>query len=304
MALFHRMCLISAMSGLLTSCLPLVEGAPRESNLEALSVWTIKKFSEIKKLVTIDASTLILLDIDNTLLTPTGDCGTVEHFTHLYKTEMALKCCGVTEAKMAIHDRWINTHNLIKTKVIDDKAHEFINAATQQQAVVLGFTARLPRMKEITLQHLGQHGLVFDRMPGFAFSKTYQIFPPSFLTSSRQTVKMDGFNKVVFDTAVRQADALFIAGVVFCHDLNPKGAVLKDFFKKLILYRKNKGLPEIKKIIFVDDGAYNFTSMQQAATELGLVFQGFHFQYQNDFDAERAAEEEQLLTQRQRQLVS
>lgn len=295
---------MSAMNRFLTSCLPLPDETLPKFDVGISSVWAIKKFSEINKTVIIDASTLILLDIDNTLLTPTGDYGTVEHFTHLYKTEMTLKRCSEIEAKMAIHDRWIDAHNLIKTKIIDEKVHEFIKIATHCQAVILGFTARLPRMCKITLQHLGIHGLVFDQLPSFKFSKIYQIFPPSFLTSYPQTNKINYFSEGIFDTKVRQAEALFTAGVVFCHDLNSKGSVLKDFFKKLSLYRKNQSLPEIKKIVFVDDGAYNFASMQQATTELGLGFQGFHFQYQNDFDAVRAADEEQRLIQKRGKRVS
>lgn len=253
----------------------------------------IKNFSQINKTVGIDESTLILLDIDNTLLTPTGDYGTVEHFLHLFTTEMMNKKCNEIEARIAIYERWIRAHGVIKTKLVDDNIHQLIKTAKMNQAVVLGFTARLPRMKEITLEQLNQHAIMLDELPEIFFNKTYQLTFDLSLTPCQQATNIVKFPGV----EQWQTQTLFASGVVFCHDLNTKGMVLKDFFSTLKVYRQCKGLKEITKIIFVDDGAYNFESMYQAANELNVDFYGFHFQYQNNFDAVRAANEEQSLNQ-------
>ncbi len=252
----------------------------------------IKNFSEINKTVGIDEATLILLDIDNTLLTPTGDYGTVEHFLHLFKTEMMSKQCNEVEARIAIYERWIRAHGVIKTKLVDDNIHQLIKTAKMNNAVVLAFTARLPRMKEITLEQLSQHAIMLDELPEMSFSKTYQLTFDLSLTPCHQTTNIVKFPEV----EQWQAQTLFASGVMFCHDLNTKGMVLKDFFSDLKLYRQRKGFIDIKKIIFVDDGAYNFESMYQAANELNVDFYGFHFQYQNNFDAIRAANEERSLS--------
>lgn len=272
-------------------CGSLIYGNLLDLGTAMLQPQIIKKFSEIKKTIEIDESTLILLDIDNTLLTPVGDCGTVEHFVHLFKTEMATKQCSEIEARIAIYERWIRAHGFIKTKVVDDNIQAFIKAAKMDNAVVLAFTARLPRMKEVTLEQLKQHDIRLDQLPEMTFSKTYQLTFDLSLTPCHQTTNIVKFP----DVEQWQAQTLFASGVVFCHDLNTKGMVLKDFFETLKLYRYNKGLADIKKIIFVDDGAYNFESMYQAASEFGIDFYGFHFQYQNNFDAVRAANEEQSL---------
>lgn len=246
-------------------------------SISSAHITQIKLFSEIEKTIAPDESTLILLDIDNTILTSAIDYGTIEYFYHLLQQEMIEKQKSEFEAKLTIHDRWIRSQTLIQTKLTDEKVGEFIKNAQSKKVPVIGFTARPPQMQPITLQQLARHFLTFDALPGFEFSRNYHVYP---IARCEKT----------FET-----HALFASGVVFCHDLNTKGAVFKDWFSVFSSYRQNKELPEIKKIIFVDDAAYNFESMQQEAMASNLAFYGFHFQYQNNFDAIRAAIQEKKL---------
>lgn len=284
---------------LLSTCRSFWSASLKDSSRFLPPIWPIKKFAEIKEKVKIDSSTLLLLDIDNTLLTPIGDCGTVEHFTHLYKTEMLLKRCSEIEAKIATHKRWIYAHSLIQMRLVDDKVHEFIKGVKKTKALTLGFTARLPSMEEITFSHLQQHHLSFDPLEGFSFNKIYQLFPPLLVAKGPRKE-----NTFPLDKHLRRAQALFAKGVIFCHDLNEKGIVLNDFLKVFKKYCQSKGLPFIKKIIFVDDGAHNFLTMQKTALNHNLEFYGFHFQFQNNFNAKRAEQEEFLVTNQFAQLAS
>lgn len=284
---------------LLSSCRSFWSSALKDSSCLLPPIWPIKKFAEIEEKVKIDSSTLLLLDIDNTLLTPTGDCGTIEHFTHLYKTEMLLKRCSEIEAKIATHKRWMSTHSLIRMRLVDDKVHEFMKGIKKTKALTLGFTARLPSMKEITLYHLQQHHLSFDLLEGLSFNKIYQLFPPTLVANGQSKQ-----NYFPFDNHLRRAQALFAEGVIFCHDLNEKGMVLNDFLKVFRKFCQSKGLPFIKKIIFVDDGAHNFLTMQKTTLNHNLEFYGFHFQFQNSFNAKRAEQEELFLIHQLTQLAS
>lgn len=245
----------------------------------------INTFSEIQTFTDVDESTLLLLDIDNTLLSSTIDYGTVEHFSYLCKMEMEENRLSASAAKLANHERWINSQRLIPTKIIDKDAPVFIKEARERQATILAFTARLPGMVDITLQQLARHDLSFDALPDFRFQQTYQV-------------ELDISETV----SSKEVHALFASGIVFCHDLNTKGDVFQDFFKGFDVYRKAKGMSEINKVIFVDDGAYNFESMNQAMARLGLIFYGFHFQYQNDFDSSRAIAQEKMLIEADQKL--
>lgn len=250
----------------------------------------IKEFSEIQTATNVDEATLILLDIDNTLLSSAIDYGTIEHFFHLCKIVMEKDKLSAEAAKLANHEWWIRSQHLVPTKVIDEKSHAFIKEAKNNQATTIAFTARLPRMTEVTLQQLARHGFSFDILSDFNFKKIYQADLESLTTSCNQSLN----SKEVY--------ALFASGVVFCHDLNTKGEVFKDFFKAFGMYREAKGLPDINKVIFVDDGAYNFESMSQAVVDLGLTFCGFHFQYQNDFDLGRAILQEKMFVEADKRL--
>lgn len=250
----------------------------------------IKKFSEIQTFTNVDESTLVLLDIDNTLLSSAIDYGTVEHFFHLCKVEMEERELSADAAKLASHERWIKSQHLVPTKIIDEKVLTFIKEAKKSKATTIAFTARLPKMADITLQQLDRHGLSFDIMSDFRFKKRYQVD----LEASMAPFNQSTHNQEVY--------ALFTSGVVFCHDLNTKGDVFKDFFKAFSVYRENKELSKVNKVIFVDDGAYNFEPMSQAMAGLGLTFYGFHFQYQNDFDPNRALAQEKMLIEADQRL--
>lgn len=250
----------------------------------------IKKFSEIQTLTHIDESTLVLLDIDNTLLSSTLDYGTVEHFSHLCKVEMEENKLSASAAKLANHERWIKSQHLVPTKIIDEKSPFFIKEVKSKKATIIAFTARLPRMVDVTLQQLTRHGFNFDTMPDFKFKEAYQIDLEASMAACNQAVNH------------HEVQAIFASGIVFCHDLNAKGDVFKDFFKAFSTYREISGLPRVNKVIFVDDGAYNFESMSQAMVTLGLEFYGFHFQYQNNFDPDRATHQEKMLIEADQKL--
>lgn len=239
---------------------------------------SIHSFSEIQTFMDVDASTLLLLDIDNTLLSSTLDYGTVEHFSYLCKKEMDENKLSVEAAKLANHERWIHSQHLVPTKIIDEKSLTFIKHARERQAAILAFTARPPAMTDVTFQQLARHGFSFDILPDFKFRQIYSI----------EIGGSEGIDRY-------EALALFASGIVFCHDLNTKGDVFRDFFKGFDIYRQAKELPKMNKVILVDDGAFNFEPMNQAVIDLGLAFYGFHFQYKNDFDCQRAIEQEKML---------
>lgn len=66
-------------------------------------------------------------------------------------------------------------------------------------------------------------------------------------------------------------------GIVFCHDLNPKGKVLNDLVFELNKLRQNQNLSPITKVIFIDDSKNNLESVKIVADKIGINFYGYHF---------------------------
>ncbi len=88
------------------------------------------------------------------------------------------------------------------------------------------------------------------------------------------------------------SQALFYKGILFSHDLNNKGKIFTDFYKKLSSYEKH----EFKKIIFIDDKLHNLKSLEEAISKLNLEFYGYLMETNFQYDHEIAMKEESNFT--------
>lgn len=233
----------------------------------------IGRFCDIER-THVDANTLILIDIDNTILASDLCYGSVEFFIYMVREEMARSGRPLFEAKRLVAQRWVDAQAHISTKLIDEKIHDFLGWAVDQGSVVVGFTARDPEVLDLTFHQLNRHQVAFEKFETLSFSKTYEH---------------------LWEGDVHKAQALMEKGVMFCHDLNPKGVVFKDFLSNVQEWRQARDLNPVSRVLLVDDWIHNLVSMQEAAVQAGIDFWGYHFQYERkEFDPVRALEQERL----------
>jgi ADP-ribose pyrophosphatase YjhB (NUDIX family) len=246
----------------------------------------IKTFQEISAKT--DSETLVLLDIDDTIFRSTSHYGAGEFFAQMVDDEVLKSNCTKSQAKLKVYDRWIKSQLNISTKLIDNKIHKFIKLAKTNNATVIAFTARQPRIAEITYNQIKKHNIYFDQLPGFTFKEFYrnQIFPDEKWCEDEKNIKICNTTK---SKKYDDSQALFYKGILFAHDLNKKGKIFTDFYKKLSAYEKRK----FKKIIFVDDKLYNLKSLEEAASGLNLEFYGYHIENNFPHDYKLAMKEEE-----------
>jgi hypothetical protein len=254
------------------------------------SITPMKVFAEIPK-GKLDAETLVLIDIDNTILRSSTHYGSFEFFTHIVKDEMKNTGCTEAEAKIKVYDRWLKAQLQISTKLIDNKIHQFIKLAKASNATVIAFTGRSPLVSKITHSQINRHNIELDQLPGFAFHKQYvnQLYPEPKWCQEHNDECNTISNKKNYNS-----QAVFSKGILFAHDLNKKGTVFIDFYNNFSAYKSN-----IKRVIFVDDGLHNLESLKEATAKLGLKYYGYHITSNYDFDPNLAMEEEAKYNQQQ-----
>lgn len=248
----------------------------------------IIKFNEIHQHTEIDESTLLLIDIDNTILTPNSHYGSDDYFSHIVKKELTKAKLTPAEANLKVYDRWVRAQEIITTRLVDEEIHQFIEKTHAKNAVMIAFTARRPIVAEITYNQLKKHKIDFDLLPQFSFKKNYtnQIYP-DLKWCEEYPKQCANHNRRHHD-----CESLYKKGILFAHNLNTKGKVFKDFYRALSQYRKDRNFPPIQKIILVDDRLYNLQSLETATKELNLEFYGYHIQFTVNFDAVKAMNEE------------
>ena len=152
---------------------------------------------------------------------------------------------------------------------------------------MIAFTARQPRIAEITYNQIKKHNIYLDQLPGFVFKEFYRnrTFPDQKWCKDKKNVKICNTTK---SKEYDDSQALSYKGILFAHDLNKKGKVFTDFYKKLSSYEKRK----FKKIIFIDDKLHNLKSLEEAASRLNLEFYGYHIENNFLYDYKLALKEE------------
>lgn len=216
----------------------------------------ITHFKEIES--TIDKNTLVLVDIDDTIITSTTHYGSVDFFKKIVRNNAINKNISHEESIIDIYPRWLLSQRIIETELTDQYIHRILD---NKKATILGFTARQPIASDITLSQLKKHMIHFKQPKDFHFTKNYGSI-------------RHGTKRVwSYDYKI----ATMRNGIVFCHDLNPKGKIFNDLIIELNKLRENQSLSPITKVIFIDDSKNNLESVQIAADKIGINFYGYHF---------------------------
>ncbi|WP_131783496.1 DUF2608 domain-containing protein [Legionella gresilensis] len=207
-------------------------------------------------------TTLLVFDLDDTLLTMTQPLGSVGWWDWQYKLQKMKE----TSDKLftADYQQLVRIQNilfqLIKMRVTDDAVLHFLKSATSQGSIVMGLTARGKEHLSATMLQLKDNDFTIGNKP--LFQEKGLKFKNN-KTSVAGNVHCPQFTHEV----------IYQQGIMFL-DGEDKGQAL------LCVLTKTK--KEIKTILFVDDAIKNTVSVNKAFSDSkGLRVLNIHFTKEN-----------------------
>jgi osmoprotectant transport system permease protein len=222
---------------------------PRQVGRE-LSAWLRSRAgrSEIHEIKTmsqivpqIDDSTLLVFDLDNTLIEPVGNLGSDQWYYYLIRRYRDIDGLTEKQATSKADDLWNKVQWIVKVKPVEANTPEIIKQLQGRGVVMMGLTARTPDIADRTLDQLAFVGMVLDR-----------------------TTVHDKDLELKADDV-----ALYTRGVLFVGEHNDKGKVLAQFL------RQTDRVP--KKVVFVDDKPKHVTNVEKALRELNVGYTGLRY---------------------------
>ena len=186
----------------------------------------------------VDTSTVLVFDIDNTLVEPVGQLGSDQWYYYLLK---AYARDGMTEAaaETKAGETWSKTLPTVKVKPVETITPGIIRDAQKRGIKVMALTARGPEDAAATFAQLKAIGVDLT------------VTAPS---------KKD---------LTTEQKGLFSRGVFFQGEGPSKGATLVAFFKKIGL--------KPKRVVFADDKPKHAISVEAALRESGIPVISFRY---------------------------
>lgn len=198
------------------------------------------KFSDI--LSHIDPQTLVVVDIDNTLIHSKTMLGSAQWFYHLVQ-EGEKRGLSRKDSLEENFSTWKKVQRFVEVEPVEANIPSLIKQI-QEKSRVIGLTSRPSGVEHLTQQQLNQAGIYFAKNNQEQFELNI---------SDDQTVLID-------------------EGVIFTgdHQLD-KGLVLKRLLEEYFADQL------IHKIVFIDDQLINVKRVQTAMVGTHLEFVGFHY---------------------------
>lgn len=201
------------------------------SSVAVASITEIHSMVEVPAHVTKD--TLVVFDIDNTLLEASQTLGTDQWFSSVVEDKKAegLDAKAAEKAAIAIAE---SVHDVIKARSVESVTAKMVYDLQARGVVVMGLTARSLPMIPGSLRQLQSNGINLGKNP---------------------------IHKNTFDLQSTDV-ARFQNGILFVGPLNNKGELLKIALKRLGL--------RPKKVVFVDDKVKHVTNVDKFMNEMGI----------------------------------
>lgn len=223
----------------------------------ANAISQIIECSTIKDLLShADEQTLVMFDMDNTLIESASYLGGIGWFNYHMKIFMDR---GLDEAAAAdkVYPLWRELQNVIKVKPVEDIAPKVIRDLQARNIKMMGLTGRSPEIAHKTNEQLASINIFFDQ------------------TSIYQKDLSLG------------SSASFIGGTLFVDSMDNKGAALERFLTTI------NYTPQ--KLVFIDDIKRYLESVQRAVVWRNVPFIGLRYSATDNrvatFNPARAAEE-------------
>jgi len=220
----------------------------------------MSKILETKNIVDVlshvDAQTLVIFDVDNTLIEPTQQIGGTAWFTHMLKK---FEARGIQEADAIpqIYVLWKEVQQVVQVKTVEKQTVSVVTKLHEKKIKTMGLTARGFALGQRTYEQLSSLGISLDAH-----------------TIHSDDVKLD-------------ETAGFVKGTLFLDPDGDKGERLLQFFDAIAY------TPE--KILFIDDMPEFLESVRIALGKRGIPFTGLRYGAADDrslkFEPARADEE-------------
>lgn len=193
----------------------------------------------------VDANTLVVLDLDHTLVRTKESLGSTAWYYYERQANYD-KGLSAEQSFDTLYPVWVKLQQYVALEHVAPNVLEVLKQLKQKSAGVMAMTSREPSVSLITLEQLADVGIDFSDSP---------------------------LNALKFDFPVEYPIG-FYNGVLFSAR-NEKGAV----FNGVMLKAKEglKGANRIQKVLFIDDREDNILSMAKAASNTGLEYIGMRF---------------------------
>ena len=185
-----------------------------------------------------DPETLVICDIDNTLIESTLQMGSAQWRNHIRRKAKKLGCTEKT-AEEILDKFWLFAQYFVPVRSVDPAAPAVLMQLQEMRIPVIALTAREPIEALHTAKQLESAN--FDLIHSHPFEDTFLPLPhPS----------------------------IFEKGIIYCGD-NTKEAALEAFFQKM------GSIP--KRVLFIDDRLEQIKSVESFAKRIGIIFVGIRF---------------------------
>lgn len=185
-----------------------------------------------------DSNTLVLVDIDNTLLESSLHLGSVQWRTYIKNKALELGNDPVT-SDLILDKFWLFVQYFIPVKLVDPEAPNIIQIIKNSNVSILALTAREPLETDFTQRQLHSVGISLSNN---AYPEQFSLPSPNF--------------------------SLYEKGVIYCGD-NTKSQCLLAFFQYTGYFPK--------KVIFVDDRRHQVEKLEKTVEQMGIEFVGIRF---------------------------
>lgn len=191
-----------------------------------------------------DKDTLIIYDIDNTLMEPRQSLGSDQWFYHHFD-ELKKRLQNDEKALTRALLDWNTVNCLTVMKEVEPGTAAMIDSQQKEGAMVMALTTRDFCFSSMTLYHLDALGIQF-------------------------TPTAPAQESMFFDLG---NGALFTKGILFCGSAH-KGKVLQQFLKAANI--------QPKKIVFINDKRSHIAQVEETCAEMDLPFIGLRYSYTDE----------------------
>lgn len=181
-----------------------------------------------------DKDTLLIFDLDNTIMEPAQMLGSVQWYYYLIKKYID-QGMEKKEAADKVTSTWIRIQEVTQMQPVESATPSLIKKAQEGGIKAMALTARPTTLAKTTIKQLQSIGVDFTRQP--ACKKDLSSSP-------------------------RHKDSGYIGGVLFAGLENDKGDVLNEFLKD-IKYKPTE-------VVFIDDDQKNVEAVDKALAAKGI----------------------------------
>ena len=195
----------------------------------------------------IDGETLLILDLDNTIMEPEDYLGSDQWFTALLSHFMENEKMGIHQALAIVVPKYNEAHKTATVKPVEQTTIEVISKLQNKNVAIMGMTARGDDCIPFALKQL-------------------------------KSINVDLEKTCVYKNRIPKLNlphaSEYKSGVLFC-TCNSKGDALVEFLNEV--KKSNPKFVNPKKIVFIDDKEKNVKAIEDAANKLGIKFTGIRY---------------------------